>query len=139
MLRNAVVHGIELPAERVQRGKPEAGRIEVQVRREGAEVVIVVTDDGGGMNLRAIRDKALSLGLIGPKQAMSDEAAMQLILEPGFSTASSLTQAAGRGVGMDVVATEIKRLGERCRWTRRRGKARASRSGCRSRSRSRRR
>ena len=111
MLRNAVVHGIEAPAERVQRGKPETGRIEVAVRREGAEVVIVVTDDGGGMNLRAIREKALSLGLIQAKQAMSDEAAMQLILEPGFSTASSVTQAAGRGVGMDVVATEIKRLG----------------------------
>jgi chemosensory pili system protein ChpA (sensor histidine kinase/response regulator) len=111
LLRNAVVHGIEAPADRVQRGKPETGRIEVAMRREGAEVVIVVTDDGGGMNLRAIRDKALALGLIQPKQAMSDEAAMQLILEPGFSTASSLTQAAGRGVGMDVVATEIKRLG----------------------------
>jgi chemosensory pili system protein ChpA (sensor histidine kinase/response regulator) len=111
MLRNAVVHGIEAPAERVQRGKPETGRIEVAVRREGAEVVIVVTDDGAGMNLRAIRDKALALGLIQPKHAISDEAAMQLVLEPGFSTASSLTQAAGRGVGMDVVATEIKRLG----------------------------
>ncbi len=111
LLRNAVVHGIEAPNERVQRGKPEAGRIEVAMRREGAEVVIVVTDDGGGMNLRAIREKAVSLGLIQPKQTISDEAAMQLILEPGFSTASSLTQAAGRGVGMDVVATEIKRLG----------------------------
>jgi chemosensory pili system protein ChpA (sensor histidine kinase/response regulator) len=111
MLRNAVVHGIETPAERTQRGKPETGRIEVAMRREGAEVVIVVTDDGAGMNLRAIRDKALALGLIQPKQIVSDEQAMQLILEPGFSTASSLTQAAGRGVGMDVVATEIKRLG----------------------------
>ena len=111
MLRNAVVHGIEAPAERVQRGKPEAGRIEVAVRREGAEVVIVVTDDGAGVNLRAIRDKALALGMIQPKQVLSDEEAIQLILEPGFSTAASVTQAAGRGVGMDVVATEIKRLG----------------------------
>ena len=111
MLRNAVVHGIEPPLERVQRGKPEQGHIEVSLKREGAEVVIVVQDDGSGMNLRAIREKALSLGLIEPKQALSDQEAMQLILEPGFSTASSVTQAAGRGVGMDVVATEIKRLG----------------------------
>ncbi len=111
MLRNAVVHGIEPPLERVQRGKPEQGRIEVSLKREGAEVVIVVQDDGSGMNLRAIREKAMSLGLIEPKQTMSDQEAMQLILEPGFSTASSVTQAAGRGVGMDVVATEIKRLG----------------------------
>jgi chemosensory pili system protein ChpA (sensor histidine kinase/response regulator) len=111
MLRNAVVHGVESPADRVARGKPAAGRIEVQLRREGAEVVIVVTDDGGGMNLRAIRDKAVALGMIQPKQVVSDEEAMQLILEPGFSTANTVTQAAGRGVGMDVVATEIKRLG----------------------------
>ncbi|HUO94600.1 MAG TPA: Hpt domain-containing protein, partial [Steroidobacteraceae bacterium] len=111
MLRNAVVHGIEAPAERIQRGKPEQGRIEVTLKREGAEVVIIVQDDGGGMNLRAIREKALSLGLIEPKQSLSDQEAMQLILEPGFSTASSVTHAAGRGVGMDVVATEIKRLG----------------------------
>jgi chemosensory pili system protein ChpA (sensor histidine kinase/response regulator) len=111
MLRNAVVHGIESPADREARGKPPAGRIEVQLRREGAEVVIVVTDDGGGMNLRAIRDKAVALGMIQPQQAVSDEEAMQLILEPGFSTANTVTQAAGRGVGMDVVATEIKRLG----------------------------
>src|ERR1700687_5225695 len=84
MLRNAVVHGIESPADREAHGKPAAGRIEVQLRREGAEVVIVVTDDGSGMNLRAIRDKAAALGMIQPQQAVSDEEAMQLILEPGF-------------------------------------------------------
>ena len=111
MLRNAVVHGIEAPGERLAAGKPETGRIEIALRREGAEVVIVVTDDGAGMNLRAIRDKAVALGMIDPRQSLSDEEAMQLILEPGFSTASTLTQAAGRGVGMDVVATEIKKLG----------------------------
>src|SRR5262249_59525597 len=64
-----------------------------------------------GMNLKAIRDKAQTLGLIGAGQTLSDEEAMQLILEPGFSTAGAVTQQAGRGVGMDVVATEIKRLG----------------------------
>src|SRR6185437_2250733 len=111
MLRNAVVHGIEKPDERIKRGKPDTGRILLELHREGAEVMVRLTDDGGGMNLRAIRDKAQALGMIGAGQTLSDEDAMQLILEPGFSTAGAITQQAGRGVGMDVVATEIKRLG----------------------------
>ncbi|HUA88842.1 MAG TPA: response regulator, partial [Steroidobacteraceae bacterium] len=111
MLRNAVVHGIEKPEERIAHGKPDTGRIVLELHREGAEVMVRLTDDGGGMNLKAIRDKALSLGMISPGNTLSDEDAMQLILEPGFSTAGAITQAAGRGVGMDVVATEIKRLG----------------------------
>jgi chemosensory pili system protein ChpA (sensor histidine kinase/response regulator) len=111
MLRNAVVHGIELPADRVERGKPETGRITVSLHREGAEVVIDVRDDGAGMNVKAIRDKAVSMGLVDPRHSLTDEEAMQLILEPGFSTAGKITQAAGRGVGMDVVATEVKKLG----------------------------
>jgi chemosensory pili system protein ChpA (sensor histidine kinase/response regulator) len=111
MLRNAVVHGLETPAERLAKGKPETGRIAVSLHREGAEVVIVVRDDGAGMNVRAIREKAVAMGLVDPRQALTDEEAMQLILEPGFSTAGSVTKAAGRGVGMDVVATEVKKLG----------------------------
>jgi chemosensory pili system protein ChpA (sensor histidine kinase/response regulator) len=111
MLRNAVVHGIETPEERTRRGKPAAGRILLELHREGAEVMVRLTDDGAGMNLEAIRSKGRSLGLIPPGRTLSDEDAMQLILEPGFSTAGTLTQQAGRGVGMDVVATEIKRLG----------------------------
>jgi chemosensory pili system protein ChpA (sensor histidine kinase/response regulator) len=111
MLRNAVVHGIEKPRDRVAAGKPESGRIVLELHREGAEVMVRLTDDGGGMNLKAIRDKGAALGLIAPGQTLSDEDAMQLILEPGFSTAGAITQQAGRGVGMDVVATEIKRLG----------------------------
>jgi chemosensory pili system protein ChpA (sensor histidine kinase/response regulator) len=111
MLRNAVVHGIETPEERTRRGKPPAGRILLELHREGAEVMVRLTDDGAGMNLEAIRNKGRALGLIPPGRALSDEDAMQLILEPGFSTAGALTQQAGRGVGMDVVATEIKRLG----------------------------
>jgi chemosensory pili system protein ChpA (sensor histidine kinase/response regulator) len=111
MLRNAVVHGIEAPEQRVARGKPDTGRIELTLQREGAEVMVRVSDDGAGMNLQAIREKALALGLLQPGQSLSDEDAMQLILEPGFSTAGTITQQAGRGVGMDVVATEIKRLG----------------------------
>ena len=111
MLRNAVVHGIELPEDRLARGKSDTGRIRLELRREGAEVLVRLTDDGAGMNLRAIRDKGIALGLVGAEQSLSDEDAMQLILEPGFSTAGFVTQQAGRGVGMDVVATEIKRLG----------------------------
>ncbi|HVS77126.1 MAG TPA: response regulator, partial [Steroidobacteraceae bacterium] len=111
MLRNAVVHGIETPDERTRRGKPPAGRILLELHREGAEVMVRLTDDGAGMNLEAIRAKGRALGLIPPGRTLSDEDAMQLILEPGFSTAGALTQQAGRGVGMDVVATEIKRLG----------------------------
>ncbi|HEX8755543.1 MAG TPA: Hpt domain-containing protein [Steroidobacteraceae bacterium] len=111
MLRNAVVHGIETPEERTRRGKPPAGRILLEIHREGAEVMVRLTDDGAGMNLEAIRAKGRALGLIPAGRTLSDEDAMQLILEPGFSTAGALTQQAGRGVGMDVVATEIKRLG----------------------------
>ena len=111
LLRNAVVHGIETPAERAARGKDEAGRIGLALRREGSEVVVTISDDGAGIDLRAVRDKAIALGLLSPKQEISDEQAIQLILEPGFSTAGKVTQTAGRGVGMDVVATEVKRLG----------------------------
>jgi len=111
MLRNAIVHGIELPEARRAAGKDETGVIEVTLKREGSEVVIAVADDGGGVNLKLVRDRAVSLGLTTPKQELSDEQALQLILEPGFSTAGKVTQSAGRGVGMDVVATEIKKLG----------------------------
>jgi chemosensory pili system protein ChpA (sensor histidine kinase/response regulator) len=111
LLRNAVVHGIELPEERVARGKLPVGRIHMSLQREGAEVIVRVADDGAGMDLAAIRRKGLALGLIQPAQQLSDDDVMQLVLEPGFSTADALTQQAGRGVGMDVVATEVKKLG----------------------------
>ncbi|MDE2304872.1 MAG: Hpt domain-containing protein [Gammaproteobacteria bacterium] len=111
MLRNAVVHGIETPEERAALGKPETGRISVSLERDGAEIVIVVADDGAGINVKLIREKAIALGLADPQAKLTDEEAMQLILEPGFSTAGRVTQAAGRGVGMDVVATEVKKLG----------------------------
>jgi len=111
VLRNAVVHGIETPEQRAARGKPETGRITMNLHREGSEVIVELSDDGAGMDLAAIRRKGLELGLIREGQALSDNDAMQLVLEPGFSTAGRLTQHAGRGVGMDVVATEIKKLG----------------------------
>ncbi|HEX7079969.1 MAG TPA: Hpt domain-containing protein [Gammaproteobacteria bacterium] len=111
LLRNAVVHGIEPPAERRNAGKPETGRVELSLRREGSEVLIEVADDGRGLDLDAIRRKAIEQGLISDKQKISDDEAVELILRPGFSTAHELTQAAGRGVGMDVVDNEIKKLG----------------------------
>ena len=111
MLRNAVVHGIEAPERRTAVGKPDVGRISVSLERDGAEVVIVVADDGAGISVKLIREKAIALGLTDPHAKLTDEEAVQLILEPGFSTAGHVTQAAGRGVGMDVVATEVKKLG----------------------------
>ena len=111
MLRNAIVHGIESPAARAAAGKSETGVIDVTLKREGSEVVIAVADDGAGVNLKLVRDRAVAVGLTTLKQELSDEQALQLILEPGFSTAGKVTQSAGRGVGMDVVATEIKKLG----------------------------
>ncbi len=111
MLRNAVVHGVEMPDVRVRAGKPEAGTIKVGLTREGAEIVIVIEDDGRGIDVQAVRERARARGLLQPGRVLTDEEALQLVLEPGFSTASVVTQHAGRGVGMDVVVTEIKKLG----------------------------
>lgn len=111
MLRNAVVHGIEAPAERLALGKPACGAIRIRIRREGAEVIIAISDDGRGLDVAAIRRKALDLGFIDRDMALTDEEAMQFILRSGFSTADQLTQAAGRGIGMDVVASQVARLG----------------------------
>ena len=111
MLRNSVVHGIETPEERVARGKSESGTIRVGLHREGSEMVIILEDDGRGIDVSAVRARARERGLLQPGRVLSDEEALQLILEPGFSTASTVTQHAGRGVGMDVVVNEIKKLG----------------------------
>lgn len=111
MLRNAVAHGIEAPAVRSGLGKAELGTICVALEREGADVTIRVSDDGAGMNLDAIRSKAISRGLMSEGSVLSDREIVQFVLEPGFSTAEKVTQIAGRGVGLDVVNAEIKRLG----------------------------
>jgi chemosensory pili system protein ChpA (sensor histidine kinase/response regulator) len=111
LLRNAVVHGIESPEERVAKGKPEVGRISLQLQREGSEVLIQVADDGAGLDLDGIRQKARELGILAEDEALSDGDAMELILRPGFTTAGELTHAAGRGVGMDVVNDQVKKLG----------------------------
>jgi chemosensory pili system protein ChpA (sensor histidine kinase/response regulator) len=111
LLRNAVVHGIEDRDRRRRAGKPESGVVDLKLRRDGSEVLIEVSDDGAGLDFEAIRRKAREQGLLPEGQTASDEEAIDFILRPGFSTAGELTQAAGRGVGMDVVDTEIKKLG----------------------------
>jgi len=111
MLRNSIVHGIETPDDRVKAGKSAGGTITVKLHREGSEMVIILQDDGRGIDVNAVREKAKAKGMIPKDRILTDEEAMQLILEPGFSTASTVTQHAGRGVGMDVVVNEIKKLG----------------------------
>ena len=111
MLRNAVVHGIETSDERQKSDKPATGRITIRLHREGSEMIIDVADDGRGLDVDAIRRKAYELDMLKPDSKVTDEEIMELILTPGFTTAGKVTQAAGRGVGMDVVANEVKKLG----------------------------
>ena len=111
MLRNAVDHGIEDAPGRVAAGKSEAGTVSIELAREGGEVVIRLADDGKGLNIDAIRDKAVKTGLMAPDADLSDHEIQQFILEAGLSTATEVTQLSGRGVGMDVVSSEIKQLG----------------------------
>jgi chemosensory pili system protein ChpA (sensor histidine kinase/response regulator) len=111
MLRNAVAHGIEEPGAREAAGKNPEGTVRIQVAREATEVVVRLSDDGAGMDRDAIREKAIERGLLRPDARVSDDQIYQLTQVPGFSTAEKVTQVAGRGVGMDVVANEIKQLG----------------------------
>lgn len=111
MLRNAVVHGIESPRERLKAGKPEEGEITVTVEAEATEFVLRVEDDGNGVNLEAVRKRAIERGLMKKNDELSDKALTGFIMESGFSTATTVTGLAGRGVGMDVVNSEIKQIG----------------------------
>ena len=110
MLRNAVDHGIEAPQARSKAGKPDGGNITLKFWREGAEIVLSIADDGAGMDLAAIRKKALERGLMDQASDLTDNEVTQFVLEAGFSTAQKVTQISGRGVGMDVVNNEIKQL-----------------------------
>jgi chemosensory pili system protein ChpA (sensor histidine kinase/response regulator) len=113
LLRNAIVHGIEPRAARAAVGKPETGELLVQVSQQGNEVEISFGDDGAGLDLARIRAKAAAVGLLGEGEEVSDQDAAELVFEPGFSTADTLTELAGRGVGMDVVRSEARALGGR--------------------------
>ncbi|MEQ9006093.1 MAG: Hpt domain-containing protein, partial [Pseudomonadales bacterium] len=111
MLRNAVDHGIEPAAERRAHGKAEAGRIDLRLSREGGDVVIEISDDGAGIDVTRVRAKAVERGLMAADAHLRDDEISQFVLAPGFSTARSVTQISGRGVGMDVVHSEVKQLG----------------------------
>ncbi|PZW50143.1 Hpt domain-containing protein [Pseudomonas sp. URMO17WK12:I2] len=111
MLRNAVDHGIEGAAVRSNAGKPEQGSIRLELGREGGDIVLTLSDDGAGINLDAVRRKAIERGLMDAGADLSEHEILQFILEAGFSTAEKVTQISGRGVGMDVVNAEVKQLG----------------------------
>jgi len=111
MLRNALAHGIEDPAQRVAIGKPMEGTVIIQVGRQGTEVLVRVSDDGAGFDRDAIRAKAIERGLLQADVPVSDSELFGFVLQTGFSTAGEVSQIAGRGVGMDVVANEIRQLG----------------------------
>jgi chemosensory pili system protein ChpA (sensor histidine kinase/response regulator) len=110
MLRNAIDHGIEDPQTRQKAGKDIEGKMIINLFKEGAELIIKIDDDGAGLNVSAIRNKAIQNGVIEANSVISDQELMELILKPGFSTAKKVTQVSGRGVGMDVVNSELKQL-----------------------------
>jgi two-component system chemotaxis sensor kinase CheA len=112
IIRNACDHGIERPAIREEKGKPRRGTISVQAYHQGPSVVIEITDDGAGMSASRIREAAVSRGLVSERaaQEMTDEEALYLAMRPGFSTSAIITDLSGRGVGLDVVKTNVEEL-----------------------------
>ena len=110
LVRNAADHGLETPAERVAAGKPAAGRITLSARQAGGEVIVTIADDGRGIDHDRVRAKAESVGLIAPGAVLSEQELLQMILQPGFSTAATVTNLSGRGVGMDVVKKTVDSL-----------------------------
>jgi chemosensory pili system protein ChpA (sensor histidine kinase/response regulator) len=113
MLRNALAHGLETPAARLAAGKPESGRIGITLKQESNEIALVLSDDGAGLDLDKLYRKAVERGILQPHEPVSDADKMQLIFASGLSTADAVTELAGRGVGMDVVRSEITSIGGR--------------------------
>jgi chemosensory pili system protein ChpA (sensor histidine kinase/response regulator) len=113
MLRNALGHGLEAPEARRAAGKPESGRLAISLRQESNEMALVLSDDGAGLDLDKLRDKAIEKGVLTHDQQVSEAELMQLIFVSGLSTADKVTQLSGRGVGMDVVRNEIASIGGR--------------------------
>ncbi len=113
LIRNAVDHGLEPPEERIAAGKPRAGSLSLRAFNESGRVTIEVTDDGAGIDVQRVRDKAVARGLVTAEAAavLPPEQVLQFIFEPGFSTAQEVTSVSGRGVGMDVVRTNIEAIG----------------------------
>ena len=113
LLRNCVTHGIEVPEARTAAGKDATGNIVVSLHQEGNEVAVEFRDDGAGLNLARIREKGVAMGLVNPQEQQSAGDLANLIFTPGFSTAETVTELAGRGVGMDVVRSEVNAMGGR--------------------------
>jgi len=112
LIRNAVDHGVEVPAERLANGKPEKSQVRLEARQEGDHIVLIVADDGKGMNPERLRAKALEKGVITDEEAntMDERQSLHLVFLPGFSTKDVASDVSGRGVGMDVVKTNIQKL-----------------------------
>jgi chemosensory pili system protein ChpA (sensor histidine kinase/response regulator) len=113
LLRNAVAHGIEAPSERRANGKPDTGTITLKVRQENDEIHITVSDDGAGINLQKVKEKAIKNKLLDKNADITEQALMSIIFETGFSTADKISQISGRGVGLDVVRNDVSGLGGR--------------------------
>ena len=113
LLRNCVAHGVETPEARAKAGKEPTGTIVIGLSHEGNDVSVQFEDDGAGLDIARIREKAMQQGMLQPGQELSDQDAANLIFMPGFSTASQVTELAGRGIGMDVVRSEVNALGGR--------------------------
>ncbi|MDB5753439.1 MAG: putative histidine kinase, CheA [Ramlibacter sp.] len=113
LLRNCVAHGIEVPGVRGAAGKEATGAIAIHLRHEGNDISVEFQDDGAGLDVQRIREKAVQQGMITPDQPLSETEAANLIFLPGFSTATQVTELAGRGIGMDVVRSEVNALGGR--------------------------
>jgi two-component system chemotaxis sensor kinase CheA len=113
LVRNSCDHGVESPDVRMRAGKPTQGMLTLRAYHEGGQVNIEVSDDGAGIDVTRVKQKAVEKGLLRPEQAekLSDREALHLIFQPGFSTAQTVTNISGRGVGMDVVKSQIERIG----------------------------
>jgi len=121
MLRNSVAHGVESAEERAAAGKPPVGTITIHVNQESNDVSVAFSDDGGGLHLDKIRAKAIANGVIAVNDELSENDAANLIFTPGFSTADQITELSGRGIGMDVVRSEVNALGGRIETATQRG------------------
>lgn len=111
LVRNAVAHGIETAAERLSKDKPATGRVKISLSQQGGSLLWQVSDDGHGLDYQRIRERAVTQGLLAPEASVNERALSDLIFEPGFSTATEITELSGRGIGMDAVRESVIALG----------------------------